>query len=175
MNKKYVSETEKEYRTPQELERIAMLRESRDVAKVMKPFILQPGEPHERLRWEVGKKIHCKHGNGIVSFREVVDGLYKYKVKVGRKEFEELSYEDIRPREIQDLSQVKVSEDIKSMATDRLLREFRSLNTFKYGTHGTLYGRALELKAELSKREHVPNKKEKQEIRRKTSKNKNKY
>ena len=138
----------------------------------------------------IGEKVYYNGLSCIISDRTRKEKVgrfskndkyyYLYEVKQGITIYKNVQRYSLRKRSVQNYDNVIISENIKALDTKRLLSWYRSV-AYKSiwdddmdidPNDPEMQFLELQLKAELSKREHIPSKKEKSIIRRQKAKKK---
>ncbi len=177
---------EKNLYTPEQLEKLKKLRQLSDAERRTKKDLLESNkrfsEQFDSIL-EIDEKVFYKQKIGVISAREKKTNnsargfYYLYTVKSGIETFENVQRFQITKRVVPNYDHVEVTDQIKDTPTKKLLSWYRRISYspgyWPEDYVGQPENLELQLKAELSRREHVPSKREGQKYRsKKTSKKK---
>ena len=171
--------------TPDELDRIAYLREKRALetqspkGEQRPKDLLKKGDPvyiHLNDTKFTGR-IEKVNGDGRYSWN------YTYDVSSPHGILKDLDYRQVSKRNLQDLSAIEVPDELKDLSAGTLVKMLRSTygGYYEYGDPGPGYawhqGRSysdLQIKAALIGKPHVPNKRERLRVKEHNKRSKNK-
>lgn len=188
----YITSEELTYKNkPEQLRKINHLRLNQEIEKGKKSKYYFSEHLEKSKKWEIGHYIHYKVYDimkGSTDYKGEIYYIYKKKgmstgifdIKVGKKIFKKIGYEDLSCRKSEDYRNVIIPEDLKEMTTKELLQELNDSRKPWYHYRDSYYYNHTiyeykAIKAELSTREHITRRNElKNTSKKRSNKNKNK-
>lgn len=149
--------------TPEQEEKLQKLREKREIER-LEVYNRRKNEDEHNKRWglHVNDPVYVTiKGKTVCGYITRVDG-YIYDVKTPYGVVEKLLRSEIRKREVENLDDVVIPEELKTYTTVKLLEllKWRRMGYTHKLSNGVVVTRE-QLKAELKTRPHISNKNEK--------------
>jgi hypothetical protein len=152
--------------TEEQLEHIEKLRTQRDKEREDKVLDRERKQLWEDRKLKAGTPVFVTiEGKTISGYVVGANKDYGYTVSTPHGTIEDVKSSEVRRRVVQDLSNVEVPEELKSMSTKQLLSMLQGTRSGSWHTNHT----PEQIKAELKNRPHVETKGERKVYKKRVS------